>query len=513
AAASAATAKVVPVASGDPKAGLKSAKRDGEIPDKVASAIMGGPIYRHAVRSVAYSPDGVWLAAGCGDGSVRLWDVKEKKVVRTVQAHENWVFDLAFTPDGLLVTGGGDNLVRLIDPQTGTIRETFLDHSNDLHGVAVTSDGKWLVTCGDDQQVLIRSLTDKTVAELGRHDKQVTSVTISRDNQFAATSSRDGTVMLWDLGQRRLARTFKEHTADVISVAFSPDGSKLVSGGHDKTVREWNAADAKEIALLAGHTEWVFAVLFSQNGEFILTGGGDRRFRVFRESDSKLIYQADLFANVSDLALSPDGKTVAAGTSDGTVWFITLDGENSKVLPERLQTPPSKLLPPVTHMPVAEYLRVHRAIALRQKGWMESTAGLTGSGDAFTLYLLRRLDVKTLKADEAEIRQRVMQQIEQRRGDAPDNVRRPEISTMLLRASIADLGCDPLEGLFAPWLIDNLKAQLKTPAVRQELEGLLSSPSVPQKMEQQQWGAASQRIKRYIESILRADDSQSKTSP
>lgn len=487
------------------------ALQDGAAPDKVATAIMGVPIYKHAVRSVAYSPDGKWLATGCGDGTVHLWDVKQKKVVRTIQAHENWTFDLTFTPDGLLVSGGGDNLVRLIDPQTGTIRSTFEDHTNDLHGVAITSDGKWLVTSGDDTRVLMRSVGDKSVAELGRHERQVTSVTISRDDKFAATSSRDGTVKLWDLRHRKLARTFTAHTADVMSVAFSPDGSKVVSGGNDKTVRVWNAGDDRRNDLLAGHQHWVFTVLFSQNGEDILTGCADHMLRLFRASDGKLLFKANLAADVSDLALSPDQQTVAAGTSAGAVWFITLDGEKSKVLPERLQVPLVVRLPPVTQLPVEEYLKVHRAIALQQKGWMESAAGLTASGDAFTLFLLRKLDPKTLQPDQAEIRQRVIEQVAARRGDQPNNVRRSEIATMLLRASIADLGCDPLEAVFAPWLIANLQTQLATPAIRQELEALLAKPVLPEKLEQQQWGAASGRIKKYLEQILRPEDPAAKT--
>src|SRR5262245_644776 len=67
-----------------------------------------------ALASVAYSPDGKYIATGSYDRTTKVWDAASGKELVTLTGHEAAVEAVAFSPDGKsLATGSYDATVQL----------------------------------------------------------------------------------------------------------------------------------------------------------------------------------------------------------------------------------------------------------------------------------------------------------------------------------------------------------------------------------------------------------------
>ncbi len=67
-----------------------------------------------SVCSLAFSPDGKFLASGSDDKTIKIWRVSDGSIVQTLKEHTDWVNSIAFSPDGkLLASGSRDGTIRL----------------------------------------------------------------------------------------------------------------------------------------------------------------------------------------------------------------------------------------------------------------------------------------------------------------------------------------------------------------------------------------------------------------
>jgi WD40 repeat protein len=66
------------------------------------------------VWSVAFSPDGKYIASGSDDKTVKLWSIESQKKLATLQGHLDTVSSIAFSSDGkCLASGSYDNTAKL----------------------------------------------------------------------------------------------------------------------------------------------------------------------------------------------------------------------------------------------------------------------------------------------------------------------------------------------------------------------------------------------------------------
>ena len=306
-----------------------------EVADPKQIAIYRG--HSNSVWSVAISPDGKILASGSDDHTIKLWDIHSGDCLRTLQGHSNSVWSVAINPDGnMLASGSDDHTIKLWDIHNGHCLQTLSGHSNSVWSVAISPDGKTLVSGSADNTIKLWDLhSGDCLQTLSGHSNWVSSVAISPDGKILASGSDDNTIKLWDLRSGDCLQTLLEHGNSVLSVAISPDGKTLASGTAEKTIKIWDFRSGQCLQTLPGHSHWVRSVAFSPQGNILASGSEDQTIKLWDTRSGDCLQTLQGHSNsVLSVAYSADGKTLASGDSDKTIklWDIN-SGKCLQTLP------------------------------------------------------------------------------------------------------------------------------------------------------------------------------------
>lgn len=198
------------------------------------------------VNAVAISQNGQLMASAGSDRQIRLFDLRDSASSLVLRGHTNEITCLGFALGGkLLVSGSWDNTARAwtLDVNGRYSEERFvLEHEDWVRDLAISPDGHTLATACKDGTVRLFDLeTGTRTASLGAHEGGVDSVTFSPDGSLLVTGGRDHLIKLWDMHAVPTAPTasISGHTRPILTLAFNPTGSLLVSGSGDNTCRLW----------------------------------------------------------------------------------------------------------------------------------------------------------------------------------------------------------------------------------------------------------------------------------
>ena len=276
------------------------------------------------VISVAFSPDGTRLASSSADGTLKLWNVADGKIIRTLYGHAGWVVSVSFSPDGkLLASGGADKTIKLWNAADGSEIRTLYGHSGSVTGLSFSPDGSLLASGSLDKTMKLWQVANgKEIQTFQGHAGSLNAVSFSPDGTLLASCGEDKTIKVWQVADGKEIRTISGHTKEIFSLSFSPDGTMLASGGKDKTVRLWKVSDGAKIRTLQGHIRAVRSVSFSPDGEMLASSSEDKTVKIWKVADGTELKNFAGHANtVYSVRFSPDGRLLASGSADKTIRF------------------------------------------------------------------------------------------------------------------------------------------------------------------------------------------------
>lgn len=232
------------------------------------------PGHLDAVRGVAFSRDGKWLAAAGGlcakQGEVKIWNVETKSAAVTIQGHNDCIYGIAFSPDGkVLATSSYDKLIKLWDRETGREIRTLKDHIDAVYAVAFTPDGKRLVSGSADRGVKIWDVASgEKLYTFSDSLDVVNTIAIDPAGKFVAAGGIDKSIRIWRMDDKggELIQSLMAHEDAILKLAWSPDGKTIMSSSADKSIKVLRASDLTELKRFGGQSDWAFGLEFSPDG-------------------------------------------------------------------------------------------------------------------------------------------------------------------------------------------------------------------------------------------------------
>jgi WD40 repeat protein len=153
------------------------------------------------LRSVAYSPDGQYLATGDENGVIVIHNPADGVPLFSISGVHGEATALAFSPDGInLAVGNTYGEIEMWNLEQRSFAGKWFGHVHGVERLIYTRDGTVLISSGGDGSIrLWDPISGEKIIGLTGQGGAVGGLSLSRDGSTLISGSTDGTAIVWRL--------------------------------------------------------------------------------------------------------------------------------------------------------------------------------------------------------------------------------------------------------------------------------------------------------------------------
>jgi WD40 repeat protein/ABC-type dipeptide/oligopeptide/nickel transport system ATPase component len=235
-------------------------------------------------RSVTFSADGRYVAAGFFNGVVNIWDMNNLSQQPVVlMGNTSSVNCLSFDIQGnSIIVGCSDGSLKKWTISSPALPQTLYNFGSKINALDMNKEGSFLVTGSEDGSIRLipYNRPDDKIFVVQSAGKPVRAVAYTPNGDMFGTADGGGNVRLWKGANGLRHSEFVGHTSGVNSLAFSPTGSMMATASFDRTIRLWDySKPSQSPVVFDGHDNWVYGVAFDKSGDKIISASADKTVR------------------------------------------------------------------------------------------------------------------------------------------------------------------------------------------------------------------------------------------
>ena len=200
------------------------------------------------------------ILTGCGDGIVRLWNVKTGDRISELREHTKDITDISVLDRNIFAASSYDGNCSIWDLRTSKLIYRYIGNNQDILSVAFHPSGNSLAigneigdvsiyemramaeitkfSMVDEEKELNEEKTDESDGNtLNTISPEIRSLSFSKSGRLIYASFKDK-VVEWDTLKNECISKI-HHSNVVSSCAISPDGKALATACWDNMVRIW----------------------------------------------------------------------------------------------------------------------------------------------------------------------------------------------------------------------------------------------------------------------------------
>ena len=284
------------------------------------------------VIGLALYNDGENLMAVCGDKSLRLFDLNQKKLLNCTFFENQFCKIIVNNSGNKAYCGDVAGFLYEFELKNMQVTKKFQANWSPLLALTVSFDDLKLYTSfakDDVFEIKIWNLeTDNFILLKTLINGYVIHSLVLNSKSTKLFSGSDQRILVWDLINYKKIAEFDDHTALVRCLALSSNEQTLYSCSDDGCIRAWNLKDCREMAFLKGHQYKILRMAITPNGQYLVSGDENDKIIVWdllnKNNKIKYVLSNEEECKIQGLAITSDGNKIIASTNKlkKTIWDL-----------------------------------------------------------------------------------------------------------------------------------------------------------------------------------------------